>query len=81
VSHRLVERGLTRREAVLSLYLISGALGMAAVLITRTSALEAYAVGGVIAVIALYMLWKLEWRRQPKTESTIEAKTNTILPS
>ncbi len=71
VSHRLVERGLTRREAVLSLYLVCGALGMIAVLITRSSPPEAYALGGVIVLIALYMLWKLEWRRvQHKTDTT-----------
>lgn len=68
ISHRLVEGGLTRREAVLSLYLVCGVLGMVAVFITRATPLEAYAVGGVIALIAVYMLWRMEWRRtQTKT--------------
>jgi UDP-GlcNAc:undecaprenyl-phosphate GlcNAc-1-phosphate transferase len=63
LSHRLVERGLTRREAVLTLHLVAGALGMTALFVTRANAYEAYAVAGALALFALYALWQLEWRR------------------
>lgn len=62
VSHRLVQRGLTTREAVLTLYLLCGALGMAAVFVTQASVAEGYLVGGLTFVAALAALWLLEFR-------------------
>ncbi|RMF26027.1 MAG: undecaprenyl/decaprenyl-phosphate alpha-N-acetylglucosaminyl 1-phosphate transferase [Chloroflexi bacterium] len=60
VSHRLVMAGLTQREAVLTLYLVSGALGVLAIFVTQASVLEGYAVGGTVAIAGLVALWKLE---------------------
>ena len=60
VSHRLVMAGLTQREAVLTLYLVSGALGVLAIFVTQASILEGYAVGGTVALAGLVALWKLE---------------------
>lgn len=60
LSHRLVARGFTPREAVLLLYLIAGAGGMIALFITEASVAEGYLVGGVVAVVAAYAIWKLE---------------------
>jgi UDP-GlcNAc:undecaprenyl-phosphate GlcNAc-1-phosphate transferase len=57
VSHRLVAMGLTQREAVLLLYVVSFVLGMLAVFVTRASVLEGYAVGGVVALAGVYGLW------------------------
>jgi len=66
VSHRLAALGFTQREAVLILYLLGGASGMAAIFITQASVLEGYLLGAVTAVLALYAIWWLE-RRAPVT--------------
>ncbi len=60
VSHRLVRLGYTQREAVLTLYLVAGGLGMVANFVAQATLLEAYALGGVVFVGALYALWWLE---------------------
>jgi UDP-GlcNAc:undecaprenyl-phosphate GlcNAc-1-phosphate transferase len=60
VSHRLVASGLTHREAVLAIYLICGALGVAAILITQAATSDAYLIGGVVFVVALCAMAALE---------------------
>jgi len=60
VSHRLVAMGHTRREAVLICYLICAALGILALFITQASLIEGYVVGGAVALVGLWGLWKLE---------------------
>ncbi|MEM7117719.1 MAG: MraY family glycosyltransferase [Chloroflexota bacterium] len=58
ISHRLVKLGFTQREAVLILYLVAGAFGMASIFITRATPLEGYTIGGITAVAGLYaMFW------------------------
>jgi UDP-GlcNAc:undecaprenyl-phosphate GlcNAc-1-phosphate transferase len=62
-SHRLVALGYTRREAVLILYLVQGALGVAALVVMQADVLQGYAVGlfvFVFAVIAAYRLEKVD---------------------
>lgn len=59
-SHRLVTAGMTQREAVLTLYVVSFILGMLAVFVTRASIAEGYIVGGCVALSGLYGLWRLE---------------------
>jgi UDP-GlcNAc:undecaprenyl-phosphate GlcNAc-1-phosphate transferase len=59
-SHRLVRLGFTRREAVLTLYLVAGMLGMVAQFVTHANLTEAYALGGGVLVVAIYCLWRLE---------------------
>jgi UDP-GlcNAc:undecaprenyl-phosphate GlcNAc-1-phosphate transferase len=62
-SHRLVALGYTRREAVLILYLIQGALGVAALVVMQANLIEGYLVGlfvFVFAVIAAYRLEQLD---------------------
>jgi UDP-GlcNAc:undecaprenyl-phosphate GlcNAc-1-phosphate transferase len=59
-SHRLVDKGLTQREAVLALYLSTGALGMIAVYVTQSSIVEGYVIGGLVALLALYAFWRLD---------------------
>src|SRR5438105_1079238 len=52
-SHRLVAMGLTRREAVLVLYLIQGALGVAALVVMQATVWEGYMVGVFVLVAAI----------------------------
>jgi UDP-GlcNAc:undecaprenyl-phosphate GlcNAc-1-phosphate transferase len=59
-SHRLVDRGLTQREAVMALYLSTGALGMIAVYVTQSTIVEGYVIGGLVALLALYAIWRLD---------------------
>jgi UDP-GlcNAc:undecaprenyl-phosphate GlcNAc-1-phosphate transferase len=59
-SHRLVNTGMTQREAVLTLYLAAGALGLVATFVTRANALEGYIAGSSVALAALYALWRME---------------------
>jgi len=60
ISHRLVAAGMTRREAVLTLYVVSFILGMLATFVTQASVLEGYVVGGIVALTGLYFLWRVE---------------------
>lgn len=61
ISHRLVARGWTHREAVMALYLTACALGAIAIFVSRAGMREAYVVGSVVALAGLYGLWKFEW--------------------
>ena len=60
ISHRLTYAGLTRREAVLVLYIGGFVLGLLAVFVTQASLVEGYLVGGIVVIIGLYALWRLE---------------------
>lgn len=60
VSHRLVARGLSLREAVLMLYLLGGVSGMLALFITQATVLEGYLVGGATAVLGALAIWRLD---------------------
>jgi UDP-GlcNAc:undecaprenyl-phosphate GlcNAc-1-phosphate transferase len=59
-SHRLVSAGMTRREAVLSLYIVALVLGLLAVFVTQASVLEGYLVGGAVVLAGMYGLWRME---------------------
>lgn len=65
ISHRLVDLGFSQREAVLTLYLISGVFGMVAVFITQATILEGYSIGAVTAALGIYAIVWLERRRGP----------------
>jgi UDP-GlcNAc:undecaprenyl-phosphate GlcNAc-1-phosphate transferase len=64
LSHRLVARGLTTREAVMTHYLIGGAYGMVAILVTQATVLEGYLLGGATALVSLYGLWRFELKQK-----------------
>jgi UDP-GlcNAc:undecaprenyl-phosphate GlcNAc-1-phosphate transferase len=66
VSHRLVARGFTTREAVMIHYLAAGAAGVAATLITQSNAIEGYLIGGGVALVGLYGLWRFEFAQKPQ---------------
>jgi UDP-GlcNAc:undecaprenyl-phosphate GlcNAc-1-phosphate transferase len=76
VSHRLVAAGLTQREAVLTLYVVSFVLGLLAIFVTRASIVEGYTAGGVTALVGLYGLWRFErppfWRHESKSSQRNE---------
>jgi UDP-GlcNAc:undecaprenyl-phosphate GlcNAc-1-phosphate transferase len=59
-SHRLVAAGMTQREAVLTLYVVSFILGLLATFVTEASVLEGYAAGGLVALVGIYGLWRME---------------------
>jgi UDP-GlcNAc:undecaprenyl-phosphate GlcNAc-1-phosphate transferase len=73
-SHRLVAMGLTQREAVMTLYLVGGALGVLAMFITQANVLESYIVGAVVLVAGIVGLTQLErhWAA-PKSALSKEA--------
>jgi len=60
ISHRLVAAGMTKREAVLTLYVVSFILGLLATFVTQASVLEGYAVGGLVVLAGIYGLWRVE---------------------
>lgn len=62
LSHRLVRRGFSQREAVLILYLIGGAFGMVGLFITSADVLEGYVLGVSSAILGFYTIWRLELR-------------------
>jgi UDP-GlcNAc:undecaprenyl-phosphate GlcNAc-1-phosphate transferase len=63
-SHRLVRLGFSQREAVLILYLFTGATGMIALFIAEATFWEAYAIAAVASLLALYIIWWLEKKWQ-----------------
>lgn len=60
VSHRLVRMGFSQREAVLILYLLTGATGMIALFIPEANLVEAYLIATVCALAGLAAIWRLE---------------------
>ncbi|RLC66889.1 MAG: undecaprenyl/decaprenyl-phosphate alpha-N-acetylglucosaminyl 1-phosphate transferase [Chloroflexi bacterium] len=60
ISHRLVAAGMTKREAVLTLYVVSFILGLLATFVTRASVLEGYVVGALVVLAGFYSLWRVE---------------------
>src|SRR5205085_10402074 len=64
-SHRLAQIGIGQARAVLSLYVIAGALGLAALLITRAPALAANAAFGLLLLAGLAALVVFE-RIEPR---------------
>lgn len=64
VSHRLVARGMSQREAVLVMYLLSGIFGMLALFITQASIAEGYLVGATVMGLSMYAIWRLETKQE-----------------
>lgn len=53
LSHRLHVLGMTKREAVLTCYLLAGAYGMAGVYLTQARLVEAYVVAGMVVAASI----------------------------
>jgi UDP-GlcNAc:undecaprenyl-phosphate GlcNAc-1-phosphate transferase len=64
VSHRLVGLGFTTREAVMIHYLIGGAFGLAAILVTQSDVREGYLIGAGLSLCGLYGLWFFEFKKK-----------------
>jgi len=60
LSHRLVQRGFSQREAVLMLYLLTGAGGMIAVFITQATILEGYLIFATLLLLGGVAIWQLD---------------------
>jgi UDP-GlcNAc:undecaprenyl-phosphate/decaprenyl-phosphate GlcNAc-1-phosphate transferase len=80
-SHRLVALGLTRREAVLVIFLAGGALGVAALVITGASVADGYWVGGFIAASALAAFIRLEQVPLINTNPKVEGYSKAARPA
>jgi len=61
-SHRLVNLGLSRREAVLVLYNVCFLFGMASLFLLNATIFEGYFTGAVVAGICLFAIYRLEFR-------------------
>jgi UDP-GlcNAc:undecaprenyl-phosphate GlcNAc-1-phosphate transferase len=59
-SHRLLAAGLTQREAVLTIYVVSFVLGLLAIFAMQASIPEGYAGGCLVVLAALYAMWRLD---------------------
>ncbi len=63
LSHRLVQRGFSQREAVLLLYLFTGAGGMVGVFITEATILEGYLIFATALLLGGVAIWQLDKAR------------------
>ncbi len=64
-SHRLVDLGLRRTGAVLTIYLVSGTCGLAAILLAHVAAVQAVAVLGIVLcmLLLIMILESTAWRK------------------
>ena len=62
LSHRLARLTGSQREAVLLCYLVTGATGLVSIFLTQANLQEALVLGLGALVVALFALWKLEFR-------------------
>ncbi|HYN89659.1 MAG TPA: MraY family glycosyltransferase [Ardenticatenaceae bacterium] len=76
ISHRLVQRGWTRREAVLLLYLAGCALGAVAIFVSVADSVAAYAIAASVAAAALASLIELELRYTRHERGIITEREN-----
>lgn len=60
-SHRLVNQGFTKREAVMVLYLVSGALGIAAIIASEANVVANIIIAVALLIVAAGMLWLMEF--------------------
>ena len=62
LSHRLAWMTGSRREAVLICYLAAGALGLVGIFVTQATLPEAMIAAAAVCAVALYVIWRLEFR-------------------
>ena len=64
-SHRLVELGLSRTQAVMTIYLVTITCGLAAILLTHVSIFQAIMVLGIVAcmLLLIVILESTGWRK------------------
>lgn len=61
-THRLARLGMDKLSVALAVSLISGALGLIAIFITQASLGEAYTIATTLGLVALYVLWQIEFK-------------------
>ena len=71
---------MTQREAVLTLYLIAGALGVIAIFVTQASVLEGYIAGGALAAIVIAILQGVPLDSLINFNTKIDTWANTSNP-
>jgi UDP-GlcNAc:undecaprenyl-phosphate GlcNAc-1-phosphate transferase len=62
ITHRLARLGMDKLSVALTVSLITGALGLLAIFITRASSSEAYIILVSIVTLAFYILWHVEFK-------------------
>lgn len=63
LSHRLVARGFTKREAVMLSYLVAGVLGVLAMFCAQAGNVENYLIAAMVLIAGLAALWKFEFQK------------------
>ena len=63
LSHRLVAGGMSKREAVLTLYLLAGVLGVLAMFCAQAGNIENYLIAAGVFIAGLAALWKFEYAK------------------
>ena len=65
-SHRLVDLGMSRTGAVLTIYLLTGTCGLAAILLAHVTTLQALAVLGIVLcmLLLIMILESTAWRKK-----------------
>lgn len=76
-SHRLERRGLTQREAVLTLYLVGCTFGLLAIFVMQASPTEGYQVGAAVLVSATLALWQLERKPAAAADGPVAPDSQT----
>jgi UDP-GlcNAc:undecaprenyl-phosphate GlcNAc-1-phosphate transferase len=81
-THRLARLGMDSLSVALTISLISGALGLVAIFVTQATLAEAYVVAATLIFVALFTLWRLEFKAtyQFITGRSLEAETKTANP-
>ncbi|HXV43506.1 MAG TPA: MraY family glycosyltransferase [Anaerolineae bacterium] len=79
-THRLARLGLDKLSVALVVTVLSGALGLVAIFITQANLAEAYSIAVALIFVALYSLWRLEFRpsynfRTGRTPVKVEAES------
>lgn len=81
-THRLARLGLNGLSVALTISLVSGALGLVAIFVTRASRAEAYTIVFSLIILAVYILWQIEFKpsfqfrtgKEPPTSQITEVK-------
>jgi UDP-GlcNAc:undecaprenyl-phosphate/decaprenyl-phosphate GlcNAc-1-phosphate transferase len=61
VSHRIANHGFTKREAVMVLYLVCGALGIVAIIASVSDFRANAVIAAALLIAAAFMLWFMEF--------------------
>jgi UDP-GlcNAc:undecaprenyl-phosphate GlcNAc-1-phosphate transferase len=61
-THRMARLGIDKLAVAFGISLVSGALGLVAIFITQASLGEAYAVFASLILLAIFILWKIEFK-------------------